>query len=185
MKKTYLLSLLVAGLFSPSAFCQKESETDLSKPKTIIWVGVSPVDLFLFDSEISGNSFLQFGAEMGFEDSPFRLGAVLRPIFLEPRNYYDNFKKNGLSGEIGLVLKKFSLGRLTGDVSKAYWGLDLHFGREAYAYSSGQNPTYSSKVKTTWTKVMPRIGFQFYFEMFAIDIALPIGYQRFRHTQSG
>lgn len=185
MKKIYLLSLLVAGLFSPSAFCQEVSETDLSKPKVIVWAGLTLANLFLFDSEISGNSFVQFGVEMGFKNNPIRLGAVARPIFLQPDQYYENFEKKGASGEIGLVLKGFSGGRLTGNVSKAYWGIDLHFGRQAYAYSYGQNPTYFSEVKNTWTKVMPRIGFQFYFGALAVDIALPIGLQRLHYIQRG
>lgn len=159
---------------------------DLGKPKTIIWVGFSPSRAFKFDFDLTGNSFLQFGGEVGFKSRPVRLGVLVRPIAWGSRTgKYANFKNNGLGGEVGLVLKCFTLGRLTGHLSKLYWGFDVLIGRQGYSYNYAYSPTIVNKVNYTWTTFMPRIGCQFTYRMLALDLALPIGYQRHYYTQRG
>ncbi|MBC7775025.1 MAG: hypothetical protein H7246_06255 [Phycisphaerae bacterium] len=157
-----------------------KEETDLSKPKTIVWAGLT-LGSASIDFEANGRGYFQFGAEIGFKDSPLRLGVLLHPIFSR-NDGYESYEQKGARGEIGLVLKSFTKGRLTGNVSKAYWGIDLRTGRQAYTYSGNNFPTQlDTDVKYTWTTVMPRIGFQFHYKMLAFDLALPIGYQFYRY----
>ncbi len=164
----------------PPEFSYLRKSSDLGKPKTIIWAGISPGNNLLSNLDLTKNSFFQFGAEIGFRKAPLRLALLMRPVSLNNNNYYENVRKSGINSEIGLVLKKFTLGRLTGNLSKIYWGMGVHIGRQAYQYKDGY-PTANQKVIYTWTTIMPRVGCQFTYKMFALDLALPIGY----HHSSG
>lgn len=164
-----------------SSYLRKSS--DLGKPKTIIWAGISPGTNLLSNPDLIRKSFFQFGAEVGFRKVPLRLALLVRPVSLNNDYYYENFKKSGVNGEVGLVLKKFTLGRLTGNVSKIYWGMGVHIGRQAYQYQGGY-PTANQKVVYTWTAIMPRVGCQFTHKMFALDLALPIGYHHSYYKSS-
>ena len=156
------------------------------KPKTIIWAGLSLSNVFLFAFDAPGKSIYQLGAEIGFRRTPMRLGIVVRPIFLEaPNGYFQDFQKSGVNGELGLVLKKFSRGRLTGNVSRFYWGLDVRTGRQAYRYTCAYRPSTINQITYKWITILTRVGYQWTCKMFAFDLALPIGYQRYHYRRTG
>jgi len=165
-----------------SSYLRRSS--DLDQPKTIIWAGISPGNILLADRDLSRKSFFQFGAEIGLRKVPLRLALVVRPVSLNNNYSYENFKKSGVNGEVGLVLKKFTLGQLTGNVSKVYWGIGVHIGRQAHQHNSVSSMVNQQAIYT-WTTIMPRVGCQFTYKMFALDLALPIGYHRSYYKSNG
>lgn len=151
-----------------------------NKTTVILWAGVSLADGFRFDEDGESFSGFQFGGQVNFKNSPFQLGLMLRPLGYR-EDYFTDFEKNGTNGELTLILKKITIGRVSGKVSKAYWGCDFQVGRRAYSYDNGYNGFLNpAKIENTWFAVLPRIGFQASWDIFTMDIALPIGYRTIR-----
>lgn len=111
-------------------------------------------------------------AEYSFKNPRIHLALHAASV---PRNKYLEY--NGLSGEIGLALKAFSVGRLSGQVSKFYWGGDLCIGRQAYLIRAQKD--YLEKYN--WAKVMICGGIQLGAGRFVLDLGFPIGLQIARH----
>jgi len=151
-----------------------------NKTTVILWAGMSLADALRFDEEVESFSGFQFGGQVNFKNSPVQLGLMLRPLKYR-EDYFNAFEKNGPNGELTLILKKITIGRISGKVSKAYWGCDFQVGRRAYSHDGrntvSPNPT---KIKNTWFAVLPRIGYQASWDIFTMDIALPIGYRAIR-----
>jgi len=151
-----------------------------NKTTFIFWAGMSLADGLWFYQEGESFSGFQFGGQVNFKNSPVQLGLMLRPLKYQ-EDYFNAFEKNGINGELTLILKKITIGRISGKVSKAYWGCDFQVGRRAYSHDGSNigspNPT---KVKNTWFAFLPRIGFQASWGIFTMDIALPIGYRAIR-----
>lgn len=151
-----------------------------NKTTVILWAGVSLADGFRFEEEGESFSGFQFGGQVNFKNSPVQLGLMLRPLKYR-EDYFTDFEKNGTNGELTLILKKITIGRVSGKVSKAYWGCDFQVGRRAYSYDNGYNGFLNpTKIEDTWFAFLPRIGFQASWDIFTMDIALPIGYRAIR-----
>lgn len=148
-----------------------------NKTTVILWAGMSLADALRFAEEGESFSGFQFGGQVNFKNSPVQLGLMLRPLGYR-EDYFTDFEKNGINGEITLILKKITIGRISGKVSKAYWGCDFQVGRRAYSHDNGYNGfSNPTKIKNTWFAVLPRIGYQASWDIFTMDITLPIGYR--------
>jgi len=145
------------------------------KTTVVIWGGLSFSGFFRYDTEDLRFSGFQFGSQVNFKNNPVQLGIMLRPLFYRTE-YINGFDKLGLSGEATLFVKKMTIGRLSGETDIGYWGFDFQIGQLAYAYNENYNgSTTRDQVKTTWSTLMPRIGYQVCWNIFCLDVALPIG----------
>ena len=154
------------------------------KTTVVIWVGVSFADALHYDTEGEAVSAFQFGSQVNLKNSPFQLGMMYRPLSYYS-GYFDAFDKQGISGELTFFLKKQTIGRLSGKTQKGYWGCDFQTGRRAYSYEDTYNgSTTRNFVKTNWYSLMPRIGFQLGWDIFCLDIALPIGFKSTKNSFS-
>lgn len=167
-----LEALVENKIYPAPARAPLREETKLGRPKTMIGVGYLPfiVKTEAFDYTVST---YQVGAEIGFKHSLLRLGMSFRPVRYSSK-YEDNYKRKGQNGEIGIVIKKFTKGRLTGHVGKAYWGGELCLGREAFQTGLNQD---LHETEDRWVSIMFAEGFQFHFGWIALDFEFPIGIQ--------
>ena len=128
-----------------------------------LWAGID------FNNSVGYGSYsmgfpIQFGLELSLPDRPIRLGLNFQP------NYFSGaHRKDGMGTEVGLTVKKLSVGRLSGIINAAYWGLDLRVGHQPY------KDTPQERIYYNWQKIMSLMGFQYGKDRFAIDLRLPIG----------
>jgi len=146
---------------------------ELSRPKTIVWAGVGVLNLVgISDDE---KMRIRLGIEIGIKNTSFRAGLFFQPIALSK---YGIVEKEGFNGEFAAVFKQFSYGRVSGHVSKAYWGLDVRGGGISYLYDNNFFSNATEKRTFRWVKVMPRVGYQWRLGPFALDFNLPLGVQK-------
>lgn len=159
---------------SPSAKTQFEP----NKNTFGFWAGVTLAGALSSDTEGEKSPWFQIGGQIIPKNSPYQSGIMIRPL-LYRKQYFNDFKKQGISGELIFFLKKVSIGRLSGNVSNAYWGLDLQVGQRAYSYQDEYNlKPETVKVHNTWFAVLPRVGYQFFWGPLALDLSIPIGFRR-------
>lgn len=159
-----------------------EDLDDPSKTRYILWAGIRLADLW-FQSGPEKLSWFQIGGQVNLANENIQAGLIFRPLLFESRGY-NAFKKNWPNSEITMFIKKVSVGRLTGETSKAYWGCDFQYGRQSYTYEEFFNNKLDKvKVSTTSYAILPRIGLQFGFQHVMFDLTLPIGYSFIKNVE--
>lgn len=155
---------------------------DPSKTRFIIWGGLTLADIW-FQSGVEGESWFRLGAQVNLADEEIQAGFMFRPLLFESSGY-EAFKKKRFNGEITVFIKKVSIGRLTGETSKPYWGCDFQYGQRSYTYEDTFN-TIPDKVNVSDTNfaILPKIGLQFGHQQLMLDLSLPFGYNFIRHIE--
>lgn len=139
-----------------------------------LWAGLA-LEMFATTNNEPKLHYLLAG-EYAFRFSGWNIGLVVMPV--RAGTGYNPDKKGqqeGVNGEVGLILKQFTVGPLSGHISTLYWGLDLRIGRQSFRY---RGPSAGIVTETTiWKRAMLRTGWQLQFRRLALDLAFPIGIQ--------
>ena len=203
MQNIKTLALLCLGLISNVAHGQTQSDTllaqdgkhtpskkkdwsysNLSRTTFTFWVGATATDISQVDNEGEESSWLQYGMQIGLKEKPIFLSLMYHSRTYRT-DYFDDFQSNGFNGDFTFSVKKASLGRVSGRVSRAYLGADLQLGRRGYSHAAQFNFNSTRKeITRKWYTILIRPGFQSSFKWFTFDLALPFGMQTTRHRQT-
>ena len=160
----------------------KKTYSDLSRPTYTLWAGASFPDIAQVDYRGEDFSWFQFGLQIGFKDKPIFLTMMYHPSrYRVP--YFEDIKIDGINGDLTFSIKKASLGRVSGRVSRAYIGADLQVGRRSYSYASNFSLMPSRiEIGRLWYTILVRPGIQSSLNWFTFDLALPLGLQTTQYT---
>jgi hypothetical protein len=137
----------------------------------LLWAG----KMFIPVSSRSTKGGFLLGTEFRPKKAPsLGLAFYLSPFFRESN--YDDYRRKGVSGEVGMGIKKFTRARISGHRSNGFFGADIRLARHVFDYAGGNSSNLSREtVHEKWATIMANLGFQFTLKWFALEIACPIG----------